>query len=247
MTQSSHAAARSLAGALRRQTVTVGAKTPSVRGSDVQKAVVTGVPGDGTVQVGVIVARALDGYPMPAVGDQVMLIESSQGSWWAAGRPATADVGIGQFQFARKTADDAVPNSLTMTNDSQLFLPVAANAVYTIDGQIFLLGADVTSDFRLGYSYPASAEIHFGGPGPHTGLTTGGGGDAEFVARQSPDVLSTFIPYGTSTSRLGFPLKGLLIVGATAGTLRVQWARNVTGSGAVTVRAASWLKLHRMS
>lgn len=236
-----------LADAMAKQSVAAGAATPAVRGGDWQTAIVTAAPGNGTVSVGVIVARCLDSYPSPAVGDSVFLTQSSAGSWVAVGRISSADAGVGGQLFRRKTADDAVPDTLTLTNDTHLFMTVAANAIYTIDGQLFTLGADFTSDIRVGYSYPASAEIHFGGPGPGGALASGGQGNAEFVARQSPDALSTFVPYGTSTSRLGTPLKGLLIVGATAGTLRLQWARNATGGGAVTVRAASWLKLTRES
>ncbi|MFE2600101.1 hypothetical protein ACFXCZ_27040 [Streptomyces sp. NPDC059396] len=240
-----HAAARALAGALRRQATQVGATTPGVRGGDWQTAVVTDVPSGGTVSVGPIVARCLDSYPSPAVGDLIFLAQSSSGGWVAVGRTTNADTGIGGSMFRLKTADDPVPNSTTLTDDTHLVVPVAAGAVYTIDGQLFTLGADFTSDLRLGYTYPAGAACHFSGPGPHTGITSGGGGDAEFVARQSPDGIAAYIPYGTSTSRLGVPLKGVLITGPTAGTFRVQWARNATGSGTVTVRAASWLKLTR--
>lgn len=244
---SSQAVTQQLADALRKSAVQAGASSPDVRGADWQTAVVTAVNGDGTVNIGVIVARCLDSYAVPAVGDLIYLTQSGAGNWVAVGRTSSANAGVGGFVFRRKTADDAVPNSLTMTTDTHLVAPVAANAVYTVDGQIFLLSADFTSDFRLGYAYPASAEMHFGGPGPHTTMTVGGEADGEFVARQSPDAISTFIPYGSSTSRLGIPTKGLLITGGTAGNLSVQWARNVTGSGTVTVRAGSWLKLQRMS
>lgn len=244
---SSRAVTQQLADAMRQTAIQAGASSPDVRGADWQTAVVTAVNSDGTVNIGVIVARCLDSYALPAVGDLIYLTQSGAGNWVAVGRTSSASVGPGGFVFRRKTADDAVPNSLTLTTDTHLVAPVAANAVYTIDGFLFILGADFTSDFRLGYAFPASAEVHFGGPGPHTAVASGGGGDAEFVARQSPDGISNFIPYGTSTSRLGVPLKGLLITGGTAGNLSVQWARNVTGSGTVTVRAASWLKLHRMS
>lgn len=244
---SSQAQIQQLADAVRKNAVQAGASSPEVRGADWQTAAVTAVNGDGTVNIGVIVARCLDSYSTPTVGDVIYLTQSGAGNWVAVGRTSSSSTGVGGFIFRRKTADDAVPNSLTMATDTHLVAPVTTNAVYTIDGQLFVLGADFTSDIRLGYAYPAGGELHFGGPGPHTTMAVGGEADGEFVARQSPDGIGTFIPYGTSTSRIGIPLKGLLITGGTAGNLSVQWARNVTGSGTVTVRAGSWLKLQRMS
>ncbi|MGW6598508.1 hypothetical protein [Streptomyces sp. NPDC055036] len=151
---------------------------------------------------------------------------------------------IGQEQYARKTADTTL-NTTTSTNDPHLSLTVAANAEYTLDGMLFVLGGDFTSDIKISYGYPSGAQMHFSGPGPHPGLTAGGSGDGEFVARQSPDGIATTIGYASSTSRLGLPLSGVLITGSTAGTLNLQWGVVNSGNAAVTVRVPSWLSLKR--
>lgn len=68
-----------------------GQDDPRVRGADVQSGIVTAVNVTaGTVDIGAIRARRLDTYQMPAVGDQVLLVQSGTGNWWAAGRVTSA-------------------------------------------------------------------------------------------------------------------------------------------------------------
>ncbi|PVE04660.1 hypothetical protein [Streptomyces scopuliridis] len=151
---------------------------------------------------------------------------------------------IGQEQYARKTVDTTL-NTTTSTNDPHLTLPVAANAEYTLDGLLFVLGGDFAADIKISYAYPSGAQLHFTGPGPHPALTSGGSGDGEFVARQSPDGIATTIGYASSTSRLGIPLSGVLITGGTAGTFTLQWGVVNSGNAAITVRVPSYIALKR--
>jgi len=77
------AVAQSIAQASRQ----AGRDDPEVRRADVQTGIVTAVNATaGTVDVGAIRARRLDTYQVPAVGDQILLVQSGSGSWWAAGR-----------------------------------------------------------------------------------------------------------------------------------------------------------------
>lgn len=67
-----------------------GRDDPEVRRAEVQSGIVTAVSVTaGTVDVGSIRARRLDTYQAPAVGDQVLLVQSGAGSWWAAGRTSS--------------------------------------------------------------------------------------------------------------------------------------------------------------
>ncbi|MGW0312005.1 H-type lectin domain-containing protein [Streptomyces flavidovirens] len=83
---SSHTQTRALAGALRRNVERVGAVTPAVRGGDYRQAVVSAVGADGTVTADSIVARRLEVYQAPAVGDLITLFRSSAGDWVTPGR-----------------------------------------------------------------------------------------------------------------------------------------------------------------
>ncbi|MFF0777101.1 hypothetical protein [Streptomyces sp. NPDC003720] len=64
-----------------------GRDDPEVRRADVQSGIVTAVGvAAGTVDVGNVRARRLESYQAPAVGDQILLVQSGTGNWWAAGR-----------------------------------------------------------------------------------------------------------------------------------------------------------------
>ncbi|MFE9003070.1 hypothetical protein ACFYOY_13155 [Streptomyces sp. NPDC007875] len=77
-----------LADAIRLQAVTAGAAEPAVRGADWQTATVTAV-GTGTVDCGAITARRLESYQSPAVGDRIVIVQSGNGNWLAAGRTSS--------------------------------------------------------------------------------------------------------------------------------------------------------------
>lgn len=87
MTKSSHAANRELVASLKRQAARTGESTPAVRGADWRTATVTAV-GAGTVTADGILARCMEWYSAPAVGDVVRIDQSSSGNWVAMGRLA---------------------------------------------------------------------------------------------------------------------------------------------------------------
>lgn len=82
---------RDLAYALKQQATRAGESSQSVRGSDWRTATVTLVNTDGTVTVaGIPAVRCLDTYQGPAVGDLIVISQSSIGNWLAHGRLAGA-------------------------------------------------------------------------------------------------------------------------------------------------------------
>lgn len=83
--------AASLADALRQETIRVGTSAASVRGGDGRLAVVQTVGSDGTITTtDGIIARRLDSYRNPTVGDLIALMCFSSGIWIVLGRTATA-------------------------------------------------------------------------------------------------------------------------------------------------------------
>lgn len=94
MSSGSQAVTQQLADALRQSAVQAGADSPQVRGADWRMAVVATVASDGTVTTtDGVTARRLAAYQLPAVGDLVLVSQSSSGSWVAINRavPATGD------------------------------------------------------------------------------------------------------------------------------------------------------------
>ncbi|MFE3122370.1 hypothetical protein ACFXHD_03000 [Streptomyces hydrogenans] len=79
--------AQDLAAALRRQSVSAAAEAPTVRGADWRLATVATVGTDGTITTtDGVVARRLQSYVGPAVGDLVSITQSSAGNWLAKGK-----------------------------------------------------------------------------------------------------------------------------------------------------------------
>lgn len=92
MTPPSPAGAREVAWALKQQARRVGEESPSVRGADWRLATVTADNADGTVDAdGIDDIRCMETYSQPAVGDVIVITQSSSGNWLAWGRytPAT--------------------------------------------------------------------------------------------------------------------------------------------------------------
>jgi hypothetical protein len=105
VTKSAHSTNRDLTAAIQRAAIRKGAATPAVRGGDWRLATVTAV-GTGTVTADGIVARCMETYANPAIGDVVRLDRSGSGNWVAMGRLAvtngvawtTATLGTGYTQ-----------------------------------------------------------------------------------------------------------------------------------------------------
>lgn len=85
--------ANEVAAALRRRAVQAAVAEPAARGGDWRLAVVATVGASGTVTTtDGIVARRLESYLNPQVGDLIRIDISSLGDWTAPGRTATTDV-----------------------------------------------------------------------------------------------------------------------------------------------------------
>lgn len=161
-------------------------------------------------------------------------------------------IGVGQMLFARKTADEQVTSSTTLQDDNHLTLSVAANSVYTFELMLMASTAasDITGDIKVGFTFPSAATCHFTGQGPHNSDLSGGSSSSangEWIARPSATSGSTTIPYGMSGVALGIIIKGLLITGANAGSLTLQWAQNTSDSDTLTMLSGSWMRAMRVA
>lgn len=87
---SGHSVHRDLAWALKQQAQRAGEQAPAVRGADWRLATVTAVNTGGTVDAdGIPAIRRLKSYTTPAVGDVIVISQSSSGNWIALGPLAT--------------------------------------------------------------------------------------------------------------------------------------------------------------
>ncbi|MFJ3665079.1 hypothetical protein ACIPSE_01345 [Streptomyces sp. NPDC090106] len=136
--------------------------------------------------------------------------------------------GVGQMQFARKTADQSKTSTTTLGNDTHLFLPVVANATYGL----FLLcvfSGGTTGDIKFDWTVPSGTVLRWADQTGTSGLNT------------DVDVYSA--PGGTT--QVAFQIWATVVTSSTAGNVQFRWAQNATDATATIVRANSMLQLTR--
>lgn len=160
---------------------------------------------------------------------------------WSVGQVLTAsDVNTWFVPVAAtKTADQSVTSSTVLVNDSELLVPVAANATYAFDAWldfIALAGADI----KWTWTVPAG-----------TGLTYSAqhneGGGTGYNNSQVVYVNSDTVPAaGASPTVTAATMRGTLVTGSSSGTLQLKWAQGASSASATHVRSPSSLELRRI-
>lgn len=143
--------------------------------------------------------------------------------------------------FARKTVDETVSSTTTLQNDDDLFVSVAANAIYHMVFELQVL-AQTTNDIKFGFTGPAGYAVEYTARGPT--LTAAGLADVYTISGTTGDVL-TF--GGIAANDLCVSISGLLITSGTSGTFQLQWAQNTSGASGTTLRPGSFMSLRRVS
>lgn len=234
-----------LAAVLRTQAAQAGAASPAVRGSDWRQAVVSTVGTDGTVTTSDgIIARRLATYVTPAVGETIIISNSSTGNWLAVGRPATSSDAVGQVLFAYKTADTSRTSTTTRTADPHLAVAVSANAVYTIDVALFYT-ASAAGDIDMAFTTPSGANGSWTGHG--AGLSAASD-TAGYPIRTELNTITQNRGFGGTGTNLSTSIRGLLRTAGTAGMFTLVWSQRVLdATTATTVFTDSWLRLQRLA
>ncbi|MER6236549.1 hypothetical protein ABT185_10845 [Streptomyces clavifer] len=138
--------------------------------------------------------------------------------------------GVGQVQFARKTADESVTSSTTLQNDNHLLLPVVANATYSLFLMCIFSGSTV-GDIKFDWTVPSGTVLRWSDQTGASGLNT----DA--------DVYSA--PGGAT--QVAFQIWATVVTSSTAGNVTFRWAQNASDATATIVRANSHLRLERVA
>lgn len=146
-----------------------------------------------------------------------------------------------QQQFVRKTSDESVTSSTTVQDDNELSMTLNANTNYWVDGHLITDGA-VGGDVKLQFVVP-SGTIRWLANGPVVSATgTVTDVNRNFQVGSSPVTLGT-IASGTNSVILIF---GIVRVGASGGTFKLQWAQGSSSGTATRVRTNSVLRCVRM-
>lgn len=142
--------------------------------------------------------------------------------------------------FARKTASESVADSTTFQNDDDLTLDVAANSRYETTLVLRYDGAS-DRDLKVQLSMPSGATAAM----RWTRLGTLAGGVTTVVSDEWDGAAFSVGALGSGTT-VAAVARGLIHIGATAGTLRVQWAQLVSGATATRLLANSYICLRRV-
>ncbi|MEU3826442.1 hypothetical protein AB0F36_14155 [Streptomyces sp. NPDC029080] len=225
-----------------------GSTDPAVRRAEVQSGIVTAVAvTPGTVDVGTIRARRLESYQQPTVGDQVLLVQSGSGTWWAAGRPASSAAPLGVARWLWKTAtQDRFSNALT--DDPDLTVQLDANATYHVEMHLHHAATDAVR-FRTAWTVPAGATGNKSAMGPDQGVilsstSTGGTG------RWGVHGFTTACIYGNrdSAAAQAYAHEEAIVTTVSAGTLALQWAQVTTSAtAAARLAAGSSMRVTRLA
>lgn len=146
--------------------------------------------------------------------------------------------------YVRKTSDETVTSSTTLQNDDQLLLPVAANAVYWIEGFV-IYTSTATGKIKTGWTGPAGATFQWASDALDQTVTAA---SAEKVWRSVNTIADSqaWGTAGTGVPVVGMP-KGVLITAGTSGNFQFQWAQNTSDGTATTVKIGSILTARRLA
>lgn len=148
--------------------------------------------------------------------------------------------------FVYKPGNEGRTNTTTMTDDAHLFVTVNAYSTYLVEASIGTL-ANTTADGQLRWSYPSDALLDWG---QHnlTPTATGIAGQGDWNYRRETGSSPFVLWWGGANSPFDALIKigGLLRVGGTSGTFRLQWAQLVSDPGTSWVLQGSWLRLTKV-
>lgn len=151
-------------------------------------------------------------------------------------------------QTAVKTTDETRTSTTTVSNDTHLVASLEANSVYRFTGMLLFDGPEA-ADAKISFTAPSGAT---GGWSPVAGTlgTTTPDGAAQlkmagrrFGAEVDVGVLASS---ATLAGLIALP-HGFVATGATAGTLRLQWAQSSSNATAVSLKAGSTLEVVKVS
>jgi hypothetical protein len=136
-----------------------------------------------------------------------------------------------------KTGDTSRTSTTTYANDPHLSVPVLANTTYSFE-LYGLYQAGATGQFKVQVTMPAGATMEAGSwdydPGTDEWAPTATGG-------ASPHQFVTGL-VGTG-GNVPFRLLGSVHVGATAGSVTLQWAQTTSNATATILRKGTWMRL----
>ena len=168
---------------------------------------------------------------------------------WAVGDVLSAsDMNVWTVPvFASKPSNTSRNSTTTVSDDPDLFLPVAAGATYVVTGVIFYDGpAAGTGDIKWTFTVPSGATGQY--QMIHQNISGNTAGMWQVNWTDGPNLVTT----QANAQGLGSPnvlamtLNGLLVTGGSAGNLQWRWAQNTSNGTNTRVYNQSYLCAQRV-
>lgn len=142
------------------------------------------------------------------------------------------------WQSVRKAADESVTSSTTLQDDDVLLIPMGANQTWLIEA-VLVLSADDAGDIKTTFTVPALAT------GRHMGFglsdaATGGIGNA--LGNYSA-TFGTALNWSFSVVHLW----AVVVNGANAGNVTLQWAQRASHATPTTVLSSAFITGRRIA
>jgi hypothetical protein len=141
---------------------------------------------------------------------------------------------------AVRTSTQSVTSSTVLVNDTQLLVPVAANASYHFLTYLFYEGGTQgSSDIKVGYAVPAGTTMRY-----HRIYANTSGLAVNISTLTETDVQGA----GTQGAGIacGLTHHGTIVTSATTGNVQLQWAQSTSSATATQVLAQSAILLTRI-
>lgn len=137
---------------------------------------------------------------------------------------------------AWKAADTPRSNTVTLANDSDLLIPMAANGNYIFAAFLFMTAATIgTGDLAVAFTWPTAtgALCSWGSAGLNSASAVPNWNGARNTS-------GSLVALGCNGASLTWALlAGSCQNGGTAGNLQLQWSQNVSNATATTLKARS--------
>lgn len=142
---------------------------------------------------------------------------------------------VGLTKVVRKTAEtQAVNNSTTLVDDDALLFAIAANEIYVADFHLDI-STNIAAGFKAAITVPAGATLKF---------------QAEILAAAAIGVVGSTTVSGTAVGATALIIQAhlhvLVVNGATAGNVQLQWAQNFANASDTKVLVNSYLRAERL-
>lgn len=182
--------------------------------------------------------------PAPVDGVRILETDTGREMIWRSSSSSWVFYG-GTDVYVEKPSDETYNNNTSMHNDADLVASFEAGATYLVMTGL-VCTTPAVAKLRAGLSIASgTATIVWGAFAPHANDSSNTSVDSARITvnKLASGSIGDFTGYGVDAV---FRFEGILRA-TTSGTLRLQWAQQVSNAGPTVMRAGSEMHLRRVS